>query len=476
MMHELESQSISPLTDEPRASFVLLSFLIVFCATVFFLNDADWRFSTYDDYALAADEAESLVADGNRWRQLSYLTLGAIGILLCIVPGRQRVNLFSLPFALLGMYVLVCIASFVWTDAAWLTAKRLAIGIFGLMAIVGAAKHLSTRDVIDTALGIGTILLATSVYAEVSLGTFRPLASEYRFAGIVHPNTQGSACGLMAIAAFFGMKESQRGKLVYFGLLVLAGGFLMLTKSRTSVAGCMCGVSAAWYLFASRNKQAIVGLGFPAAICGGLAALLMFGIELSSSADTAARFGRGADAELATLNGRVPLWSSLFEEIADRPLLGYGYQGFWTPDRIYEVSLEQEWTVPTAHSTFLDVVLSTGLLGGTFFALGVLVAFRRTIKRCLETAAPTDCFVFAAIVYAFIGAIFESSFSQPNGFEPFITGVALLHVISRPTPGKSPRAACCMYTNPFPHELRRQTPWHHKPEQLSCPPARSTQV
>jgi O-antigen ligase len=235
----------------------------------------------------------------------------------------------------------------------------------------------------------------------------------------------------MAIAAFFGMKTSPRGKLVYFGFLVLAGVFLVLTKSRTSFAACLCGISAAWYLVASRNKQVVVGLGLPTMVCAGLVALLLFGIELSSSASSAAQFGRGADADIMSFNGRVPLWASMFKFIGERPLLGYGYQGFWTPDRIYEVSLEQEWTVPSAHSTFVDVLLNTGLLGAMLFVLGMAVTFRRVIKRCLETTAPTDCFVFAALVYALIESIFESGFSQPNGFEPFITGVALLHVMSR---------------------------------------------
>jgi O-antigen ligase len=431
MMYDQALGDISLHSTEPRASFALLSFLIVLFTTAFFVNEVDWEVSTYDNYAVSPDEAEDQIALGKTSRKVSYLAIGLAGVLMLVAPGRQQISFANLPVALLSMYVLLCIASFIWTDTTWLTTKRIGIAIFGLLAMFGAAKQLSIRDVIDATLGIGVILLAISVYTELSLGTFAPLASEYRFAGIVHPNTQGGACGLMAIAAFFGMKTSPRGKLVYFGFLVLAGVFLVLTKSRTSFAACLCGISAAWYLVASRNKQVVVGLGLPTMVCAGLVALLLFGIELSSSASSAAQFGRGADADIMSFNGRVPLWASMFKFIGERPLLGYGYQGFWTPDRIYEVSLEQEWTVPSAHSTFVDVLLNTGLLGAMLFVLGMAVTFRRVIKRCLETTAPTDCFVFAALVYALIESIFESGFSQPNGFEPFITGVALLHVMSR---------------------------------------------
>ncbi len=433
MTHTQPTGDILLRSAEPRASFALLACLVALFATAFFVNEVDWEISTYDNYASSPDDAEDQIALGKSSRKLSYVAIGLVGLLLFVAPGRQQVSFVNLPVVLLGMYLLVCVASFIWSDAAWLTTKRLGIAIFGLLAIIGAAKHLSVRDVIDMTLGIGVILLALSLYAELSLGTFTPFAGEYRFAGFVHPNTQGGACGLMAIAAFFGMRTCQRGKFIYFSLFILAGLFLVLTKSRTSFAACLCGVFAAWYLVAPRVKQVLVGLGLPTVICAGLMVLLLADVELSSSASSAAQFGRGADADIVSLNGRVPLWASMLEFIGERPLLGYGYQGFWTPDRIYEVSIEQEWTVPSAHSAFLDVVLNTGLLGAAIFGVGVIVAFRRVIRRCLETSAPTDCFVFAAIVYAFIGAIFESGFSQPNGFESFITGVALVHVASRRT-------------------------------------------
>jgi outer membrane receptor protein involved in Fe transport len=69
------------------------------------------------------------------------------------------------------------------------------------------------------------ILLAISIYAELRLNTFTPWASEYRFSGIVHPNTQGGACGLMVIASFFGMKASRRGKFLYFLFFLLGSKY-----------------------------------------------------------------------------------------------------------------------------------------------------------------------------------------------------------------------------------------------------------
>ncbi|MEO8493993.1 MAG: O-antigen ligase family protein [Planctomycetota bacterium] len=435
---------ISPLTGEPRASLPWLAFLILFFASVFYVNEANWLVSTYESYALSVDDAGTQVADGNRWRQLSYLTVGALGALLTIVPSRQPIHFRSLPFALLCMYVLVCLASVAWSDAAWLTTKRLATSIFGLLAIIGVARQLSIRDLINLAIGIATILLTVGVYAEVCLGTFAPWVGEYRFAGIVHPNAQGGICSVMTIAAFFGMKAANRGKSVYLCLFLLAAGFLLLTKSRTSIAACLCGASAAWFLMASGSKRTLVGLALPTAVCAGIAAMLLLGAELSNSGSNATSLGREDDQDLTSLNGRVPLWGNVVGHIAHRPLLGYGYQAFWTSDRIYEVSLEEEWTVPNAHSVFLEVLLSTGLVGGTVLGLGVLIIGCQIAARCRQTATATDGFVVALSVYAVIAAIFESGFAQPNGFEPFIVGVGLLHVISSRRQAEStPDLASC---------------------------------
>ncbi len=424
---------ISPQPDEPRASFLLLSFLIALFATAFFVDTVDWQVSTYDDFAVAPDEAEEGIIADKGSRKIAYTAIGMAGILMLLAPGRRRVRLDSLPVALLCLYFVLCIASILWTDVPWSTIKQLGIATFGLLGTFGVARHLSLRDVIDLALGIGVALLVIGLYAELRLGTFTPWANGYRFSGIVHPNAQGTICGVMVIAALFGIKTSDRYQLVYVGLLLLAGTFLLLTKSRTSIVGCLCAVSAAWYLGTARNKQIFLGFGLPAAVCAGLIVLLLLETELASSATTAASFGRDSENDLLTFNGRIPLWSSLLECVAQRPLLGYGYQGFWTETRHYEVSLDNDWAPASAHSTPMEVLLNTGLLGGFIFALGVLASFRIVIKRCLETKAPTNVMVFAFLVYALIGSCFESSLSQPGGFESFITGVALLQVLSRRT-------------------------------------------
>ncbi len=432
----LESDTIEPLAidNEPHASFFLVAFVVVFFATAFIATDFYWDVSTYDDYALPADEVESQIESGSSIRKLCFVGVGMFGLLLCVLPSRQKLQAITLPSLLLLSYVVLCYASVAWTDIGWLTIKRLITSTFSLFAIFGVAKHLSLRDLLNTAIAIGSIFIGISLLAEFSHGTFNPLSSSYRFAGIIHPNGQSGVCGIVAIAAFFGMRDAERGKVLYMVLFMFAISLVMLTKSRAAIAGVVAGIFCTWYLFASREKQAVVGLSLPAVIGAGMIVLLLFGVELTSSATTAAELGRGASGDIGSLNGRVPLWEHLIERVLERPILGYGYQGFWTPQRVYEVSLEQGWTIPSAHSLVLEVLLGTGFVGGLLFALGLVVVFVQTARICLQSERADTLFVFAALIFSMFGGIFESGFADPGGFETFITGAAVFHLLSRRNP------------------------------------------
>src|SRR3546814_5554100 len=94
-------------------------------------------------------------------------------------------------------------------------------------------------------------------------------------------------------------------------------------------------------------------------------AFVVAGGELGSSAQNAISLGREdpGSGDPTSLTGRVPLWSVLIEHyVSDRPLLGHGFQGFWTPRHIVEVSAYQDWAIVFAHSAYVDMLLDLGLL------------------------------------------------------------------------------------------------------------------
>ncbi len=94
-----------------------------------------------------------------------------------------------------------------------------------------------------------------------------------------------------------------------------------------------------------------------------------------------------------TLTGRLPLWGLVISAIADRPLLGHGYSGFWDADSIDVQYLWQRagWVAPDSHNGYLDIMLQIGLLGiglyAWLWARILLLGFRAWRSGSLPTTA-----------------------------------------------------------------------------------------
>jgi len=430
------STPTASISDGPDAGapWRLIALIACVLGAAFFVNEVDWRISTYDDYSLEADDAEALVATGSSSRKITYAAIGLAGLLLLLAASRQPRRWGGPALLFLAAYLLICMASVAWSDDPALSLKRLAILGFCAIGAAGVAKHITARDLLNVTICVAFFLVGTGVCVELALGTFQPFSSEYRLAGTVHPNTQGAYCAVLAIACFFGAKGAGRSRLVYLVAFAIALGLLLLTKSRASCAGCLIALASAWLLSAGRVPRMLAGIGGPLAICLILIASLLAGMELTGQLDRTARLGRAElDSSVEGFNGRLPLWTQLMSFVGERPLLGYGYNGFWTPQRIQEISNEHEWTIATAHSVFIDVLLNVGILGGLFFGIAISLAIFQAAGRCARGGASGDAFVFALAMFALVSGMFESGFAQPTGFDAFIVACGLLQVVSAPS-------------------------------------------
>ena len=89
-----------------------------------------------------------------------------------------------------------------------------------------------------------------------------------------------------------------------------------------------------------------------------------------------------------TLTGRTDLWTYVINDISLKPLLGWGYYGFWSPNNpaAIEISAALRWFVTQAHNGLLEMLLNVGVVGTAIFIFlfvrNVILAF-----RCLRTSA-----------------------------------------------------------------------------------------
>ena len=66
-----------------------------------------------------------------------------------------------------------------------------------------------------------------------------------------------------------------------------------------------------------------------------------------------------------TLTGRAEVWDAVLRRIHERPWLGYGYHAFWNDHSPYALRVRHEvhFDVFNAHSSLLEALLSTGIVG-----------------------------------------------------------------------------------------------------------------
>ena len=104
-----------------------------------------------------------------------------------------------------------------------------------------------------------------------------------------------------------------------------------------------------------------------------------------------------------SLTGRVPLWSLVWTDIAERPFLGYGYGAYWLNKagvaRQFWASLGWADSPQQAHNGFLDVWLESGL-AGLLMLISVLAVFFRAPSSKVAVERATE-WSLVALVFGF---------------------------------------------------------------------------
>jgi exopolysaccharide production protein ExoQ len=107
-----------------------------------------------------------------------------------------------------------------------------------------------------------------------------------------------------------------------------------------------------------------------------------------------------------TLTGRTEIWQAVGASIMKRPLLGYGYMGFWQgfTGESANVSLQNGWAVSSSHNGFLEIWLTLGAIGVILILLSFAKAFAEAaaclLRRSSQYIEWDICIVFLTLVTA----------------------------------------------------------------------------
>ncbi len=366
------NKSAAPTRVRPTIR-VSSHYWVLYSATVFFLSLSAGAFGFVD--RLIYGEAW-YGRTGDKFTQSVNLLGIAVSLFLFWLSSRQPSRV--------GRALPLAIAAFLIVSASWSADPRVAItqGTLYFFTVLGFIALVELWDV-DALIALIAKLIA--VCAVLSL-IYRRSGEFGDFTGIFpQKNVLGQ---VMAAGVFAGLHSWRtRRSLIYLMIVALCVTVAFLSQSTTSLLmiAVFVAVDILGRLYLRGGGQrafSIVG-----AVVG-IAAVIFF---LLNDAMVLEMLGKDP-----TLTGRTEIWPYAIDHIYQRPLLGWGYFGFWTPANPAAIRIAQAialengtWFVavlPNAHNTLLEALLEIGIVGTTLFVV-LMMRYWMVAVRCFNGPA-----------------------------------------------------------------------------------------
>lgn len=369
----------------------------------------------------AQSDTDNQVAIGTSQKRYGFAALAAIGFYLAFVRRSPRTwqpnGLVWLIAGCLGWTAATCL----WTFESAVTLRELVRLAVAAMVAYGIARNYTPREGATIILVVMSASVALAIGSELSMGLLTPWQGDYRLQGGMHANMLAVHAGFMALAAQVLRGTSDR-KMLYGVLVAIGVAALLLTKSRTGLAAYGLGAIILWMIqLEPRRAAGYWALGSAALACA-FFALAIGGPSLQRSLTTASKLGR--NVESGSLTGRLPLWSAVAGDISRRPLLGYGYEAFWTAERREQIANDVQWYPTDAHSIYFNTLLEKGLIGASLDLALVLTAGWVLLKIYRSTHDQSYALYLALIGYLLFHGLAEAGCSAAR-MEGTAIGVGL---------------------------------------------------
>lgn len=354
--------------------------------------------------------------DGSSLERVALLGLAGCAALLGASRARTAMRLLrrSWPvWLLVGWFA----ASIAWSDFPDIALRRVVvIGLVAGIALALTAGLGSLREAHALLLAVIAAVIAADLVVTLAAPGFA--ITDIGVRGF-HP--QKNVAGLIAmIAVIAGLgwtigARSRREMALGIAATALAGGFLLLSDSKTSIGLAILAAGLFGALLLARRVGAGSSLLIVGALAGVLAALAVglaaFDVPLL------ALVMPGGDT---SFTGRTEIWDFAADESARRPWTGFGYGSFWDvgPENdpllrappgswLAQLRLDGDATsvINEAHNGYLDLRLQGGwpALIGALAITGMTAAI--FLRRAVASRRP-DPDGAAALTFAVLTLVF----------------------------------------------------------------------
>lgn len=188
--------------------------------------------------------------------------------------------------------------------------------------------------------------------------------------------------------------------ILILALMMMGGPYHSFMYSATASAAGIIGIGMLAALFWYKKRGAIPGSAI-------LTTLTVFIIAYGTVTpmlgkltlvDISSMVGREE-----TLTGRTEVWNRLVPVAMNRPILGHGFNSFWT------TGSRDEFNMTGAHNGFLDIILSLGLVGLGLYTI-FFVSNIRKAQRVLTQNFDWGVFWICTLLMGLLSNITESIF------------------------------------------------------------------
>lgn len=381
-------------------------FIVVLVFVLYALGNHSLVYSVAPDFNI--DGTLAFMKEKALVRLLGYVVLTAAALVGLILPPSQSVRVRRS----LVLWVLLTLSwmalSFLWSGGEASTLKALIAGLGVWLGCAGLAQQLSVKAIRTAGVVYTASVISIGVVSEMALNTWKPLTYGYRFSGTIHPNKQGLTCALLIISLLHCTPHGWSNRLLRHCALVIGVLLLLLTQSRSALLAVI--VASLVIAAATRVRAAkLAMLSTVFLLCVGMSGtLLYYQDHVGQRLINAATLQRDIIAGDSVGDTRIVIWTECLRLLKARPLLGFGYGGFWTEDRMHDLTAMLGFDVASAHSGYLETALSTGMVGCTTLLLTFFLALYCYMRQYRLTRS-RDCGYGAAIIIVVLtNMLFES--------------------------------------------------------------------
>jgi exopolysaccharide production protein ExoQ len=342
-------------------------------------------------------------------RQLLLLNYG-ISFLLILRRWKYVAQcLIKSPFIILIVGLVIC--SILWSAQPSMTQTR-AIALLGTTLF---GTYFGTRfspkeqlNILSVTFGIILFLSLIFVVALPKYGIMSGIhAGAWR--GIyIHKNPFGQTMVLSSL--IFLSLSLRKGITGWVPMLGLAVSALMILMSASSSSLINFATLVAIFMVLRITlwpERVMIPVIFTLGAVGCFASL--FFVE-------AVELVVGAVGKDLTLTGRTDIWPIVIRQGLQRPILGYGYSGFWgdwsSPGAA--VWKDYGWLAPNAHSGFIDLWIQLGFVGAAIFLIGFLGMFVRSFRLSKQVDSSLYSWSVIYLVFTCLVNFTESSLMVNN--------------------------------------------------------------